>query len=131
MSSKNNFEFGVIDSQSGEFQEGYYEKGEMKYRSPIGEKWYHKLFKIRPKNKLDLWEEPVFVQRTQGKQSVLMTNGFGGVIGRKQYDVTLEIYSEKNCITGQKRYFHRSNYGHIKYIQTKSFENKGEIIERL
>lgn len=115
---------GIVDTNTGEFKEGYTDrKGNLVYRNPLP--WWKRLLGMKSKEKL--WGEWEYLTTRQGQQTLLE----GGMFCKTQYhewDVSIHIYQQIHRYTGAKRYYAKTSSGMVSDIDTRAYEREGRVV---
>lgn len=117
MENNNNIQFGYINTETGEFKEGYIENGEMKYREPT------------------LWEKitgffksgnPVMVETDMeeyaGTTILTLTNLFG-----KSKFIEVPVYRIYNKYTNKTVKLYSKHREYIIIYDSKAYDVTGKI----
>lgn len=112
-------QFGIIDTKTGEFKEGYIDKaGKMAYRNPLP--LWRRL--LGQKSREEMWGESMFVR------TVSVTASESGPFSRRQsWSLSTGIYKQVHKMTGARRYWARSSLGDFD-IDSNAFESDGSVI---
>lgn len=105
-------QFGALNTETGEFSNGYLEKGEMKFKKIP---WYKKLFAKEP-------TETEFIGIVEGNTRFIWCD--------QNRAVNVPIYKKYNPYTGQIKslYGDVKNHGRI-FFNIQVFEKFGKFIE--